>query len=260
MRLMVTIVLFATAVVGCSPDLETFAQRSLTESERRFSIDYLELLQDTAIDSAFAQLVPDLQSPEVRQQLEGAAAVLADVPLDSLMLIGVNVHQGPGDRRHVNLSYEVAVDDGYVVTNVATQRSGDVTQVEGFSARPTAESIIQVHAFTVADQTPLHFLWLGMLGLMPLVCLTVAVLIVRSKGMPKRWLWVGIALLAAPVFVMNWTSGSWTIRPLAFVLAGAGLSNGGPGTPWIVSFGFPLGAAVALWKRAQWGRSFEGST
>ena len=252
-RIQATVVMGAVILLsGCSTDPEQFASRFITEDERQFSIDYLTLLQDGAVDSAYVQLVPELQSPEVREQLKLTAAALSGVALDSLTLVGVNVREVNATQRHVNLSYEAAMGDHYVLAHVATRSSDGVTRVEGFSARPMAESLVALHAFSLEDRTLRHYLWLGMMVLMSITCVGAAALVGSSRGMPKRWLWAGVALVAAPVFALNWTTGVWQFRPVAFVLLGAAFSSGGPGTPWIMQFGVPLGAALALWKRRRW--------
>jgi hypothetical protein len=239
--------------------MEQFADRFVTEDERQFSLAYLTLLQENTIDSAYAQLVPELQSPETRAQLEIVASVLSDVALDSLALVGVNVQGDAAGQRHVNLSYEATSSEGFVLANVATRIGDGVTRVEGFSARPMAESILALHAFSLEGRSFRHYFWLGMLALMFIICLGAAVLVGSSKDMPKRWLWAGLALIAAPVFVLNWTTGVWQLRPVAFVLFGAAFSSGGPSTPWIMQFGLPIGAVLALRQRQRWrrGRSPE---
>lgn len=237
---------------GCSADPEQFAERFVTDAERRFSVEYLMLLQQSAVDSAYAQLVPELQNAETRAQLEIVSSILSDVNLDSLALVGVNVHEGAGGQRRLNLSYEVAAGNGYVLTNVATRTGSGLTRVEGASARPMAESVFGLHAFSLEGRSFKHYFWLGMAVLMFLTCLCVAVLVGLSKGMPKRWLWAAVALIAAPVFVLNWTTGGWQFRPVALVLFGAAVSTGGPATPWVLQFGVPVGAALALLRRQRW--------
>jgi hypothetical protein len=248
MRRRLLTVLILLGVVSCSPDVEAFADRFVTPEERRFSVEYLELLQSGDIDRAHELLVSDLRGPEAHTQLEAVGRALAGVPLDSLVLIGANVFNGPDGQHRVNLSYEVRGPNGYVVTNVSRRNS----LVDGFSARPMAESLQTTHAFSLDGRGSIHFLWLALMFVMPAACLSAAVVVGRTVGMPRRWLWVFVCLLAAPVFALNWTSGAWELRPLSITVLGSGFVRASDAAPWILSFGLPAGAALALWRRARW--------
>lgn len=252
------ILLIAAALAGCSPDLESFAQRIVDEDERAFSIAYLRGLQEGAVDSAYALLAPELQAPETRTQLEGAEEALQGVPLDSLELIGANVASGGGVRQ-VNLSYEGQAADRYVVMNVATRQDGGDVRVVGFSARPNDESLFVQHAFRLSEKSLLHMAWLVLAMLSPVICVAAAVTVFRTTGMPKRWLWVVIALLAAPTFALNWTTGFYEARWLTMSILGAGMTRSSGAAPWVLVFGSPVGAALAVWRRKRWLTQTHGS-
>jgi hypothetical protein len=44
----------------------------------------------------------------------------------------------------------------------------------------------------------------------------------------------------------NWTTAAWEFKPAAIVLFGASCYAAGPYAPWVLSFGFPVGALIFL--------------
>jgi hypothetical protein len=244
--------LAAVSVAACATDVDSFAARMTSEAEREFSLQYLGLIQAGGVDSAFAQLTPELQTDQARRELEAVVPALSEVRLDSLDLIGVNVNSAP-DARQVNLTYEGSAGAGFVVMNVAALYAADgAPQVVGFSARPAAASLETTNAFASAELTPFRIGWLGLMVLIPAACLGAAIAVARSAGMPRRWLWVLACFVAAPVVTLNWTTGAWFVRPVSFVLLGSGAIRGGPAAPWMMSLALPLGAGLSLWRRRKW--------
>jgi len=65
----------------------------------------------------------------------------------------------------------------------------------------------------------------------------------------RRWLWILISLLGAPVTTMNWTTGQVRTQTLRIQLANVGVVRPGPNAPWFLSVAFPIGAFVFLSRR-----------
>ncbi len=255
MRPAVTSLLSLCLLAGCSaPDVATFAQKLTTAEERAFAHSYLQLLATGQIDSVAALLAPNLRSDTAVRTLQEVGALLRDARLDSLQLIGVNVHTTVGtDIHEVNLSYEVPTTNGHwLTTNVATRSAQGRTSVIGCSAHRIPRRLEEINAFTLADKSGLHYLWLALAGLMLLTTLTAAVRLVTAKGMPRRWLWAVVALIASPAFVLNWTTGQVAVANNLFVLFGAAFARAGAAAPWSVTFALPIGAAVAYLRLRAW--------
>src|SRR6266581_3491196 len=74
---------------------------------------------------------------------------------------------------------------------------------------------------------------------------------VRAYRSPirRRWLWILISLLGAPVTTMNWTTGEIATRALTVQLLNVGVVRPGPTAPWFLSVAFPIGAFLFLNRR-----------
>jgi len=182
------------------------------------------------------------------------ATLLKDADLDSMRLIGVNVGTFGAGNREVNLTYEMPTAGGsrWVMSSVATRRAGPSVSVTGFSAYPINGPLETLNRFTLSGRSPVHYVWLALALLMPLVTTTVAISVARARGMPRRWLWLFASLIATPEFFINWTTGEVGVRGASFLLFGGAATSAGPAAPWIVAFALPVGAGIAYLKMRQW--------
>ena len=65
----------------------------------------------------------------------------------------------------------------------------------------------------------------------------------------RRWLWILISLLGAPVTTMNWATGQVRTQALRIQLVNVGVVRPGANAPWFLSVAFPLGAFLFLSRR-----------
>src|SRR6266705_110099 len=174
-------------VAACATDLTPLANRLTTVEERAYPRTYLQMLADGHLDSAFSLLAPELRTDTTRYGLRQVAVLLKDARLDSMRLIGANVNSFGADSRDVNLSYEMPMLAGgrWLMSNVATHRAGQTLSVIGFSARPIPGPLEVLNRFTLSGKPALHYVWLTLALIMPLVTITVAVLVARARGMPR---------------------------------------------------------------------------
>lgn len=252
------LVLFAALlfVTACVTDVNSVANRITTANERAFPRTYLRLLARARIDSAFSLLGPDLRTDSTRTVLAQVAMLLMAARLDSARLIGVQVWNNTrfgGNSRDVSMSYEMPTTaPGWLTSGVATRHVGSSISVIGITARLIPEPVETLNRFTLSGKSAIHYAWLTLALAVPLVTITVAVVVARARGMPRRWLWVFASLVASPVFIINWTTGKIGIQTVSFLFFGGAATSTGPGAPWLVSFAFPIGAAVAYLKLSQW--------
>ena len=240
-------------LTGCGADITSFANRFTTPAERSFPRSYLQLLADENLDVATSLLAPELRTDTTDRVMRQVAALLKNARLDSMRLIGVNTSNF-GNGHDVNLSYEIpnTATGGWVVSNVATRRTGSSVTVIGFSAYPIPDRLEALNRFTLTGKKATHYVWLTLALLMPLVTITVAVVVVRAKGMPRRWLWAFASLIATPAFFINWTTGQVGMQNGLFLLFGGSATSAGPAAPWVVSFAMPLGAGIAYIRLRRW--------
>jgi len=247
---------------ACASDLTSFANRFTTAEERTFPRTYLQLLADAHVDSAFSLLAPELRTDTARNALSQVATLLKDARLDSMRLIGTNINSLAGNTRSVNLTYEMPTmtTARWVMSNVATRRAGSSIFVIGVSARPIQGPLEVLNRFTLSGKSVIHYAWLTLAIVVPVITITVAVLVARARGMPRRWLWVFGSLVATPAFFLNWTTGEVGVRSAFFLFSGGAATSAGPSAPWVVSFAIPIGAAIAYLKVLRWRQATAART
>jgi hypothetical protein len=109
-----------------------------------------------------------------------------------------------------------------------------------------------LHAFTLADRSFIHYVWLVLATLMPVVTIAMAIRVIRAKGMRRRWLWAVAALIASPAFTLNWTTGQAILANNTFILFGGAFFRPGAAAPWSLTFAMPIGAFVAYLRFRAW--------
>ena len=252
--------MFLALFTACSPDIGAFALKNTSEAERQFAKTVLQLISDAQTDSLVALLSPDIPSDTVRSIMPVLSSVMASVDIDSLHFIGANINQDVGTKvRQVNLSYEGPTRDGngWVACNVAVRYDGEHAEVVGFNVYPLSSSLESQHAFTLANRPARHYLWLAFALLVPVCTIGTAVHVARTR-VPRRWAWAAVALVATPVFALNWSSGEVSTQIVRLVLFGGAAFRPGPTSPWILSFGLPTGALLAYLRVRRWRRGLEG--
>lgn len=212
---------------------------------------YIAQLKRGEVDSAESRLVPPLVTAETRDQLSVIAKVLGAGQFDSSAVIGAYVNTINGVR-HTNLTYEFHSRAGWVVSNVATVDSAGTWFVEGASARPLARSLEEDSAFTLADKSPRHYLWLLLAVLSVATTFGTAIFLATRRAMPNRWWWVLLSLVSVGAFTLNWRTGEIAFRLINFQLFGAGFVRLGPAAPWIITFAIPAGALLAIRHYREW--------
>jgi len=72
--------------------------------------------------------------------------------------------------------------------------------------------------------------------------------------MPRRRLLALLALVSFGSVALNWTTGQWGVQPVNLLLFGGAVARPGLVGPWVLTCGLPLGACIALWRRAEYRR------
>lgn len=250
------IALAAALVAAACAQPPDFRRATPPEADR-FARGYIALIGAGGIDSAAAMVAPTMPGYErVRPVLVELRPLLVGHPLDTARIIGVQVYNahrmGQPTIVHANVTYEMQVPDGWLVTNVASFDSAGRRWVEGFSAAKMAHSLEAQGAFTLADKGPRHWVFLLATLATTLTSLGTAGFIATQRGMPRRWGWALLAVVAAGRWSINWASGATEAHLLQVLLFGGAFLRMAPAAPWVLSFGFPIGAMIALRRWREW--------
>ena len=192
------------------------------------------------------------QIPAVMDSLRAAAAVLPQGPIDTLRQIGVNRVRTNGVERSL-LQYELHTPAGWGIVNINVIEEDGVRYIAGFRTDSLPASLESINAFRLTGKNPVTFVVPLLAFGFAVLSLVVAVSAARTN-MPRRWLWALFALLGVAPVTLNWTTGQLSFRLFYLVLLSAGFNRVGPGGPWLISVGFPIGV-IATFSRIRRARN-----
>jgi hypothetical protein len=184
------------------------------------------------------------QIPGVMDSLRAAAAVLPQGPIDTLRQIGVNRVRTNGAERSL-LQYELHTPAGWGIVDINVIEEGGVRYVAGIRTDSLPASLESINAFRLTGKNPVTFVVPLLAFGFAVLSLAVAVSATRTT-MPRRWLWALLALLGVAPVTLNWTTGQLFFQLFSVVLLSAGFNRVGPGGPWLISVGFPIGVVATL--------------
>jgi hypothetical protein len=201
--------------------------------------------------AALAPLLdPALTSPTARAQLRQVGDSLRAWAPDSVALIGWNVFSG-AVRKSARLTYELRGPQHWGAAVLSFERRTDGLRLNGLHISTRTQSMASENAFTLRRRSGKHYLILAALCCSVLFSFASAIRVIRTP-MPRRW-WLGaLALVSVGTVQLNWTTGASRVLPAIVSLFGGGVTKSGPVAPWIVSVALPLGACIALWRRAEY--------
>lgn len=194
-------------------------------------------------------LAPELRGqiltvlPEMRRLLPSGEPRLVDA--------GFNVENVVGQPTVRNSYLAYAVDDPnkHAVIRFGIRQRGSVGEVTDLYVTPLDASIETLTAFSLSGKSALHYLFLA-LGFASFSTIAVALtLIVKTKGLKRKWLWIVGALIGAGSFAIDWSTGATSVNPFSVQLLGAFAIQPGGLAAWQVGFAIPVVAAAFLVRR-----------
>jgi hypothetical protein len=251
----ITWAVLASLSVGCSGRVEALLSRIAPEEVDELAKFIIRELHAGEIDLVLPLLSSDLLQIEgVKDQLKGMSQRFAPGEIVEIKLVGANEHSvsRPGRPTHTRraLTYQVRLSEGWSLVAISLERRGEVDFVNGVSVQATEQSLQALNAFTLHGKPVSHLLFL-LVGISVAAFSVFAAVRVGLTSMPRRWLWVFVALVGVVSVGLNWSTGEFTLRLLTFQLLSAGVVRQGLVGPWLVSASIPVGAFVALRMRAR---------
>jgi hypothetical protein len=171
---------------------------------------------------------------------------------DSIALVGWNVNV-IGQTRNAQLSYELHGRQGWGLAILTFAGRAEGYRLVGLNLTPEAGSLASTNAFRLRRRDPAHYLVLLATITSVLFTFATAVRVWRTP-MPRRRVLAFLALVSVGSVALNWTTGQWTVQPANLLLFGGAVLRAGLVGPWVLTCGLPLGACIALWRRAEYRR------
>jgi len=238
-------VIFLVVIGGC--DQATMMKTMTPAEDEQAARGYIDLLRTNQFARIEEDLNPDIKTPNVHDTLIKMAALIPSQDPQSVKVVGSNISQSP-ELYQSNITFEYQFPNKWLLANVARQKKDGVTTIIGLNVTPISDSLENLNKFTLSGKSPLHYAVLFAVVLVPLFTLFVLVLCIRTRMKRRKWLWIILIILGFGKFTINWTTGQWSITPLAIQLFGASTYSP-PYGAWVLSASLPLGAILFLLVR-----------
>ncbi len=236
------IALFCVSLAGCDQDamIQSFAPKE----DQALASKYFSLLKNRQFDDLNKVIDPSLQNPDLKDTLSQMADLIPAVEPNRIKLIGAQQHHS-SDQSTINLSYEYAYANQWLVMQIALRQQNKQTHIVGLKLLPQATSIDRQFKFSLADKSITHYLILTLAILAPILVLTALIICIRMKLRGRKWPWIIFILLGLGQLSINWNSGDIGFAVLAVQLFSAS-AFAAPYGPWIITVSLPLGALCFL--------------
>ncbi|HVH30983.1 MAG TPA: hypothetical protein VNA31_04885 [bacterium] len=205
-------------------------------------------------------LAAEATTPGAGPALAAAANDLHGQLAESLALVGFRTSSAladGGEQRHwASLTFQIGVRDStsavtrYVLATVNEKDSLGRLWVVGVQIEPLAGPLERINAFSLSGKSPAHYLTFGLAVLIPLFVLGAEVVCFRAP-IRRRWAWMVVTLLGAPVTSFNWATGEAHTASFDVLLLGGGWLRASAYAPVIILWAFPMGAVIFLARRYQ---------
>jgi hypothetical protein len=201
-------------------------------------------------------LVKSLGGEDHDSEFARMAAFFPAEPEKSFNLVGYYVTSGTGGTRH-DITYEYGFSRSWILAQLSWVKENGELRLLNFHVTPMAQSLEEANAFTLRGKGPLHYGILLLGVIVALLSLYALVACIRTKNLPRKWLWIVFILFGLGSLSLNWTTGEWQVGLLRFQLLSFSAAQIG-GSNWIVAVSVPFGAIVFLDKLRKGRKAREG--
>lgn len=245
MRKLLIILTFILA--GCSQS--QMNDKLSTKEDRTLASGFIAALMSGNVDGVRSQIDPKLYA--YTKQIEGKIkAIMPAAGEPELISVGVSSMSEGGQATTTKaMNYELGSGGKWVAVQVILQQADRSERIIGWHAVPYAARPTAAGDFSFAGRGAIQYIWLAAMTLAFATGLAAAFLAFRSKGIRYRWFWTIGSLLGFVQFTLNWSTGQWGVRPIAFMLFSISAMKPSPFDAWFLSFCIPIIGIVFLLMR-----------
>lgn len=239
-----------------TPERQASLARNAAESLRRGRYDeVIRMLQPSVVGATtqkslieihdtFAEREPMSIKVIDAQKAHDADAEIAEIVLD---------YELPAMTRTRSGSNAVAAAKWVFVKFTIRSKNPALDTIERIDVVTSDEPIEQINAFNFEDKGIAQYGAFVIAILLSVLTIYAAVVCIRSKIGPQKWLWLIFMLFTITVGSVNWTSGQWSFNKISFGFAvppfPANLTVHSAYGPWSLTLGLPVGAISFLLYR-----------
>jgi len=181
------------------------------------------------------------------------ADALPDGEPGSIKLVGayrntMNSFTGKGTTETVSSVFEYTFGEKLFLFSMTIKDHDGVKTIVGFHVDPENQSLQQQHRFTLVGKSVFQYFVLATCIAGVTLTLYALVVCIRTKPLPRKWLWIVFIIFGLGKVAVNWSTGQWGVQPLSLQLFSASAFAPFYG-PWTIAFSLPVGAIVFLARR-----------
>ncbi len=246
---------------------DTFTQTNAAQRQESLARSTAELLRQGRYDEVVHTLQPRIVDAKTHQSLIAMHDILIDGVPGSIKIIDAQrFHDGDADISDIVLDYEfpsgakatsstdIRPARWVFVTFEIRSRNAEPGLIERIDVVTSELPIEDINSFTFKNKGASQYAAFATGILLSAFTIYAAVICIRSKIGPQKWLWILFMLFTVTLASVNWTSGQWSFKTISFKVGmppiPANLTfNSGYG-PWNLTLGLPIGAiAFVLYRR-----------
>lgn len=206
-----------------------------------------EDLRNDRIDSALARMPDFRDSSNAHGKMVALAKLIPpEMPQSEKTILWTRDEAPEGAA--ITITDELTYTDRVLLRKVVIgQPKGEEARIVGFHITTLSPAALEQGHFTLSGKSTVHYLFLAAAVLIPLVIIGALVLLFRTKGLRRKWLWAIFVAVGLGKLSINWATGAISMQLVSFSILGAGFTKlGSVVEPWYISLGVPAGALVFL--------------
>jgi hypothetical protein len=238
---------FCAFLVGC--DQATLMKKWTPPEAESNARSYVDLLRQGKFDQIARDLDSSVADSNAGDTFAKMAAIFPSESPVSVKVVGAHIFHGQ-EYSTTDISLEYQFPSKWLLVNIVTQRTGNVSTIAGFNVEPLRDSLENLNRFTFVGKSAPQYLMLMLAVCSLLFSFYVLILCIRTKGGKRKWLWMLFILLGLGKLAVNWTTGQWAVTVFSLQIP-CGMATALLYGPWTVAASLPLGAIVylnRLWK------------
>ncbi len=242
--------LFALLVLPLlsSCDGRTLAEKFIPEAESEFAKAHFNLYRTGDVDKILAELNTQIIDDDIRRKIQEVVDYVPESEPIDVEVVG-SFTSSSGDARTVDITLQNRYPDKWLVFFVSVDAASSPFKVNSVNAQLLEQSLAELNAFRLTRNGMKGLLFVVLGVAVPIFCLAVFVVCLRTPMAKGKWRWAIFTLLGVMTYSINWTTGEWEFNPMQIQLFGAGVSRYGLYGAWTLSVAIPFGALVFLAKR-----------
>ncbi len=255
---------------------DTFMQTNAAQRQEILARNSAEALRQGRYDEVVISLKPDIVGAQTRQSLIAMHDLLTGQEPASIKVIGARKFQeGDAEITEIVLDYEfqsmakaasgsiVPMPARWVFLTFGVRSSESAPdKIDRINAVASEQPIERINAFTFRNKGVSQYAAFTIGILLSAFTIYAAVICIRSRIGPVKWLWILLMLFTVNFASVNWSSGQWSFHNISFKIGvppiPANLTLYSGYGPWNLTLGLPIGAiAFVLYKRLWLGRNVQ---